>query len=279
MKWCIAADSSCDLFPNDLASERFAFHTIPFGIRVGEREYIDDETLDTAEMISATEACPTASRTVCPAPGPWADVFRRAEQSIAITISAKLSGSHNSAQAARDMVLEEHPDKKILLLDALSTGPALVLCLRKLAEWIEANLPMETIAEKARERIRLTNTVFALSSFDNLVKNGRVSKLLGFAARRLNIWGIGKGQEGEIKFIGKARGALKAVGVILDDMKSRGFRGGEVVISHCLNAPLAQTLREQILQTWAEAKITILPTRGLDSFYAEREGLIVSYLT
>ena len=112
MKWCIAADSSCDLFPNDLASERFAFHTIPFGIRVGEREYIDDETLDTAEMISATEACPTASRTVCPAPGPWADVFRRAEQSIAITISAKLSGSHNSAQAARDLDVHENVLRK-----------------------------------------------------------------------------------------------------------------------------------------------------------------------
>jgi hypothetical protein len=40
---------------------------------------------------------------------------------------------------------------------------------------------------------------------------------------------------------------------------------------------MAAQLKETILRKWADTKVTILPTRGLNSFYAEREGLIVAY--
>ena len=47
----------------------------------------------------------------------------------------------------------------------------------------------------------------------------------------------------------------------------------------CLNEPMAQSLKEMILSRWEKARIQILPTRGLDSYYAERSGLIISYPT
>lgn len=41
-------------------------------------------------------------------------ILLQADNVFALTISSNLSGSYNAAMAAREMVLEEHPEKKIL---------------------------------------------------------------------------------------------------------------------------------------------------------------------
>ena len=105
-----------------------------------------------------------------------------------------------------------------------------------------------------------------------------MSKITGFVAKILGMWGIGiASDEGTIVVQGKTRGPKKALAMILEDMQARGFQGGEVAISHCCNATMAQQLRDGILARWKTAKVTILTTRGLDSFYAERSGLIVAF--
>lgn len=46
MKWNIIADSSCDMFDNQLQDDSVRFCTIPFYINVGNVEFVDDEKLD-----------------------------------------------------------------------------------------------------------------------------------------------------------------------------------------------------------------------------------------
>ena len=50
-----------------------------------------------------------------------------------------------------------------------------------------------------------------------------------------------------------------------------------MIISHCHNLPAAQKLCARISEKWHDAKITVLNTRGLNSYYAERGGLIVAF--
>lgn len=278
MEWNIVADSSCDLFAKNITDDRVDFTTVPFAIQIGEKEYWDEEDLSVPEMLGAMEASKQAAHTACPSPGRFLEAFSRGEKTVAITISRHLSGSFESASTARQMLLQEDPNKQILILDSCSTGPEPLLCIYHLRKWMHEGLSMQQIAEKARVFLDRTHVVFALSSFDNLVKNGRMSRLVGFAARTLGMWGIGIGtDQGEIKMEGKARGKEGALRIILADMEKRGFAGKEVAISHCLNKGMALRLEEQILARWPEAKVTIRRTRGLDSFYAERGGLIVAY--
>ncbi len=278
MEWNIVADSSCDLFDADLADTKIGFATIPFVIQIGEKEYLDDEELSVPKMLEEMERCKTAARTACPSPALWAEAFQKAQKNIGITISKHLSGSFGSANAARQMLLSEDPTKEILLLDSCSTGPELILCIRMLRKWIKEGLDLPEIAKNARIFLDKTNVVFALSSFDNLVKNGRMNRLAGFAARTLGMWGIGIGSElGEIKMKGKTRGAAGALRLIIADMEERGYTGGRMAISHCENEEMARRLRKAIHDKWPEAKVSVHKTRGLDSFYAERGGLIVAY--
>ena len=191
MKWNIVADSACDLMKKDVDSEAVSFSTVNFILRVGDRDYIDDEQLDILKMIDDMESYPAASYSSCPSPDAWAEQFKKAEQIIAITISGNLSGSLNSAMAAVDIVMSEYPEKKIAVLDSRSTGPEMALCIYHIVEWIKSNHTFETIVEKAEKFLEDTKTIFALSSFNNLVKNGRMSKATGFIAKILGIWGVG----------------------------------------------------------------------------------------
>lgn len=278
LKWNIVTDSACDLLHKDIACEEVGFSCVPFSIRIADKEYKDDENLNVLEMLTHMENCPTASGSSCPSPYDWEQEFLKSEQTVVITISGNLSGSLNSALVAKDTVLAKHPERKIMVLDSRSTGPEIALCVYKIVGWIKDGLDFETINEKAQEFLDKTKTSFALSSFDNLVKNGRMSKLTGFVARKLGMWGIGIASDiGTIAMKGKSRGPKKAVALLLEDMEERGFSGKEVAISHCENEDMVQKLKESILVRWPTAEIKVLKTRGLDSYYAERGGLIISF--
>ena len=278
MKWNIVTDSSCDVFPAVLKNGEVQISSVPFIISVGNRDFIDDETLDTADMLDAMEHCGQASHTSCPSPQNWLQQFEKADLCIAVTISSKLSGSMNSAKIAKEMALERWPQKKIAVLDSFSAGPEIALCIEKIYSLIEAEDGFEKVVSEAKTFLRSTHTVFALSSFNNLVKNGRMSKIVGFVASKLGMWGSGVATNaGTIAMKGKTRGTAKAIIMLLEHMKEYGFRGGKVKISHCHNLALADRLKNKIKDIWRDAKISIIPTRGLCSYYAERGGIILSF--
>lgn len=277
-KWTIVTDSSCDFVLPEDGESSIRFARIPFVISVGPRDYVDTQSLNIEELLAHMESCPTVSHTSCPSPGAWYELFEQAEQVIAITISSKLSGSYTSAMTAKEMMLEQAPGKKIYVLDSRSAGSALAMYVEKADKLIASGAGFDAVVSGLEEYRRHRHTIFALSSFGNLVKAGRISRAVGFIAGKLGIWGIGVGsEEGEIVLKGRTRGDAKVIGSFLADMREHSFSGGCVVISHCQNSELAAKLRGKIQETWQSANIKILKTGGLCSYYAERNGLIVAY--
>lgn len=278
MNWCIVTDSSCDLVVDHALPENVQIREVPFVINIGGKDYVDTPDLDVEKMLSDMESCSEASRTSCPAPSAWYDIFKQADCTIAITISANLSGSYNSALTAKEMIAQKYPEKKVYILNSRSAGSALAMYAEKIVELIEEGNDFDQVVFKVEEYAKERNTIFALASFSNLVKNGRVSKLSGFIAGKLGIWGIGVASDiGTIIVKTKTRGIGKVLGAFITDMKENGFAGGYVIISHCQNLELAEKLREKIVELWNNTKVKILSTGGLCSYYAERRGLIVSY--
>jgi len=278
MKWNIVTDSSCDLFDLEVPNESVSFSSVPFVINVGNKDFLDDSSLNTKELIDSMEMSDKAGHTSCPSPHTWYKQFKKADISIAITISGKLSGSYRSACVARNMIMDKYPDKRIAVIDSYSAGAEITLLVRKLCSFIVSEDDFDTVVDALKQYMNHTHVVFALSSFNNLIKSGRMNKLSGFIANKLGFWGIGIGSEqGTIKIKKKVRGSKKALEVILNDMKERGFSQGMVVISHCHNRKFAENLKNAIQEIWYNADVTIMPTRGLCSYYAEKGGLIVGF--
>jgi DegV family protein with EDD domain len=278
LTWHLVSDTACDLFTLEGGEEKLDFTTIPFSIRIGGREYIDDEQMNIDEMLEANETHAEIAQTACPSPEAWREKFSAPGPVIAFTISSALSGSYNSACAGRDMLLETEPDKQIAVIDSKATGPEEAMLILKARDLILAGTPFAEIESALNQAAAKIHTIFALSSYRNLIKSGRVSRLIGFIAGHLGFWGIGIGSdEGEIVIRGKARGEKSMVRFLVDEIARIGLAGKEILISHCMNSESAQLLKKALEERFEGIRVAIMATRGLDSFYAERHGLIVGF--
>ncbi len=281
MIWNIVSDSSSDLGAAVFEDADIHFESVPLRIQVGDREFLDNETLVVPEMLAAMDGEKSAASTACPSPAAFARAFEHGDCTVCFTISGKLSGTYNAAVLGREMVLEEHPEKKIFVMDSKSTAGALVLLVRKARELMKADIAgdFEGICDKLREYQPSLRTVFTLENFDNLIKNGRMRPLVGTLLHTLGIHVIADGTpQGTIRVADKARGEAKTYKSITKLMgESKDCTGAEVVISHCENAAGAQKLKEQIMKDLQVKSVDILPCRGLTSFYAMERGLIVGF--
>ena len=281
MTWKLVSDSSSDLVPGQLRSAAVDVETVPLCLRVGEREFWDTEELNTAELLLAMAEEKSASSSACPSPAAFARVFEKADRTICVTISSNLSGSYNAAVLGCDLVLEEHPEKKICVIDSKSTSGAEILILRKARSLIEANpdIDFEELCDTLRIYQASLRTVFTLQNFDNLIKNGRMRPLVGTLLHSLGIHVIADATpQGTIHVADKARGEAKTYNAITKLMgASKDCAGVQVVISHCENLAGAMKLKEQILKDLPVKSVDIISCRGLTTFYAMEKGLIIGY--
>ena len=277
MKWRIIADSSCDIFDLEQKPDNLYFSTVPFVITVDDKDYVDNESLDVKELVSAMAAS-KKSFTSCPSPAEWIREFGEEGDVFAVTISANLSGSYNSACTAREMVLEQDPDRNIEILNSRGTGPSLNMIIYKLRELIEKGLGFEEVKAEIHRFMDDHKLIFALSSYHNLVNNGRMPKIAGIVLGHLGLWGVGiASEEGTIKMKKIAKGGRKTLQVIMGDLKERVADKGCVVISHCENDEFARNLRKAVQETYSGMEVRIMRTRGLCSYYAEKGGIIVGF--
>ena len=276
--WHLISDSCCDLYTLEGGEGKMDFATIPFSIRIGGREYIDDENMNIGEMLEANETHAEMAQTACPSPEAWREKFAAPGPVIAFTISSALSGSYNSAMTGRDMALEDEPDKQIAVIDSRATGPEVSMLIWRARDLILEGKAFEEIVKDLNETAERIHTSFALISYHNLIKSGRVNRLIGFIAGHLGFWGIGIGDEkGEIAIRGKARGSKSMVRFLTEEVGKVGVAGKQIVISHCQNLKDAEALKAALEAAHSGVEVLVQAARGLDSFYAERCGLIVGY--
>ena len=281
MTWNIVSDSSCDLRAASFHSDAVRFETVPLHIHVGEETFVDSDELSVPGLLAAMGAEKSAASTACPSPADFVRAFEAGDRTVCFTISSQLSGTYHAACIARDMVLEEHPDKQICVIDSRSAAGAMVLLIRRARALIEADpeADFEAVCGQLRRYQASLRTCFTLENFDNLIKNGRMKPIVGTLLHTLGIHVIADATaEGTIHVADKARGVEKTYRAITRLMAaSKDCAGAEVIISHCENLEGALALKRQILEDLPVGRVDLLSCRGLTSFYAMERGLIVGY--
>ena len=269
----IVADSSANLAVNG-----GSVVSVPLKIITDQKEYVDDANLNTTAMVWDLQAYTGKSSTACPSPQDWLEAFGDAPYVFCIAITSNLSGSCNAATIAKADYEVSFPDRKVCVIDSLSTGGEMELIAEKLQELIAAGLSVEEIEQAIQEYQQHTGLMFMLESMQNLANNGRVNKIVAKAAGILGIRAVGKASDvGTLEPMDKCRGEKKALAALADHMVALGYDGGKMRISHCLNPAAAESLKETILAAFPDADVQIRPTGGLCSFYAEKGGMIIGF--
>ena len=278
MTWKIVADSGCDYRTIENLAVDTLFESVPLTIQVNDEIFIDNAQLNIDDMMKKMYATSSASKSACPSPDDYMKAFDGASNIFVVTITGTLSGSHNSAQVAKKLYLEEHPDVNIHIIDTLSAGGENDLIIKKLNFLIGQGLSYEEVVTEITAYQTKTKLLFVLAKVDNLVKNGRLSKLVGAVVGLLNIRMVGEAsQDGKLELLQKARGAKKSLIAAFDELIKAGYVGGQIIIAHRNNLKFCQQFSEMVREKFPQAVIEVIPTSGLCSFYAEENGLLIGY--
>lgn len=273
MKFKIVADSSCDLTKDYIIDEDVGFEIIPLSINIGEDSFLDNEDLNINEMLSLMKASSTPAKTSCPAPVFFANSYNEAEYVFVVTISSKLSGTYNSAYLG-----SVETNNKVHVIDSKATSGTMVLLIDKLYELIKKGETFEEIKEHIEEYQKSLTLFFVLDKFDNLIKNGRMSRLTALVAMTLFIKPLCIAEEGQISIYEKPRTMKSSLIRLVKNIgeKCKDF-SGKCIITHCFNEDNAKFVKKLILEKYSFKEVIILPMRGLCSFYALENGIIVSF--
>lgn len=278
MKYKIIADSSCDLDNQYLINLGIDvdFEVIPLTVNVNDVEFIDNERLNVNEMLTAMYDYKGKSASSCPSPNSFLEALNGADKYFIVTISSKLSGSFNSALLAQKSF--EKP-QDVFVVDSKSASGSLVLVIDKLVSLIKEENPFSDICEKITGYVDNNSRIlFTLNNYDNFVKNGRMTIVQAMLTTALHIRIICKGENGEIKIFKKAIGSKIATKFIIDELCAKRKKSDKkCVITHCDNVKLAETLKKELETKNVFSQIRIMPMRGLCSFYALNQGIIISY--
>jgi DegV family protein with EDD domain len=277
-EWRFVSDSSCDLDPAEWD------YAVPLGIApmtvtMDGEEYPDVPGADVDGMV-AKMAHSQSSCSACPSIESFAEQFRKAKNVICIAMTAKLSGTYNSAMQARSIVLEEDPTRRIYVLDSHSVAGTHVVLLDALRRLHESGLSFDEIVaglEKKRDESRI---LFSLASFHNFIQNGRVSRTTGAIATALRIRPIASNSPaGELIMLEKPRGldnALKRMVQMAGEIKDMA---GQFVVINYVDTPAdAERLKSMMLAAYPAIRaVHLVKCRILCAYYADRGGLLMSF--
>ena len=278
MTWNIVLDSSCDLLPQH-AFKNANLKIAPLTIRVGDKEFVDDENIDVPQLLDAMDKEKSASSTACPPPNAFYEHFLTADNVICICITSNLSGTYNAAVQASEMVKEEYPEKNVHIVNSWSTAGEMVLIARYADKLIGEGFAFDEIIKKVEEYAKEVRLVFTLEKFDNLIKAGRMKPLVGKVVAALGIHLIAQASDiGTVELMFKVRGDDKTLEKMVDYMnEQKDMTGKPVVINHCNNHKMVERLKELIKEKCNTEDITVLGCKGLTSFYAMEKGILIGY--
>lgn len=278
MKYRVVVDSCGELTEEMKRDEHFV--SAPLTMQLDEYDFVDDESFDQADFLQKTAASPNCPKSACPSPEFYQKAYNcGAEHIYAVTLSAELSGSYNSAELGKNLFLEEHPEAKIHVFNSRSASIGETLIALKIRECEEAGMSFEAVVETVERFIAGQNTWFVLETLETLRKNGRLSNVKAMVANVLKIKPVMVATpEGTIAQLDQARGINKAlikmVNYIAETAEDPENR--ILAISHCNCKERAMMVRDALLEKMKVKDVFVVDTAGISTMYANDGGIIVA---
>ena len=277
MSYRIVVDS-CGEFTEEMERDPHFVH-VALRLNIDGEEFVDDETFDRLDFLKKMKASPNCPKSSCPSPEVYKEAYDcGVEHVYAVTLSAELSGSYNSAELGKKLYLEEHPEGKVYVFNSCSASVGETRIAQKIQECEEAGMDFETVIRTVEQFILELHTYFVLESLDNLRKNGRLSAVKALLASALNIKPVmGATDQGVIIQLGQARGIQKALRSMVETMAAEVKNPAEKVLGivHCNNRERAEFVKEEVKKLLKVKDILIMETSGVSTLYASQGGIIM----
>ena len=220
----IVTDSTCDLGLDWMAEHEVTM--VPLSVFCGDEVFLDQIEISNEEYYDRMRTAKVLPHSSQPSPETFVDAFNKlaesgATQVLSVHISEAGSGTGNSARIAGGMVdgldVTVYDTREYTVAHGLLVAEAVKM--RDKGASVE-----ETVAHL--DKVRAAMRFYVLpDTLENLIKNGRLSKLAGGAISVLGIkLVIMMNDEGSLEAVYKVRGTKRSYAAVADDLE-KAFPG------------------------------------------------------
>jgi DegV family protein with EDD domain len=210
---------------------------VPLCVHFGEEAFKEGVELGTEGFYARLQEAAVLPTTSQPSAGEFHEVFKElAEEGheiLTLTISSKLSGTWNSAMAAKGML----PEASISVIDSLSASIGLQLMVEAAAEAVAAGASRQEIVDRIEEIKQKIRVLFTVDTLEYLAKGGRIGNAKALLGTLLKVKPILALQNGAIEPLEQVRSRRKALAQMLDlIVEYMGESGSQakVAVTHAL---------------------------------------------
>ena len=274
----IVTDSTADLTEQEI--QDFNIHVVPLNITIQEEHYLDGETITKEEFKNKMIASSELPMTAQPSIGRFVELYdelgKDGSQIISIHLMNSISGTVNAARQAADIT-----ESTVTVVDSDFTSRSMGIIVREAANAAKEGKSAEEVLEvieSTRQRTKLYLTVLNL---DNLIKGGRISRVMGAFSNLLNIKLFLEVINGKIEIVQKGRGLKslqKKYDEVFEEMKACPNGIQEIGIMHAGLNEFNQSQIDTLRELFPDAKFTIVMTSPIIMSHTGVDAMAVTYL-
>lgn len=177
--------------------------------------------------------------------------IKNGDSIIYISLSSSLSGTFNSANIAKNNLMNEYPNANIYLVDSLSVSVGQGLLVAKACEMRDSGIGAEEIVNWLEENKRKVIHSILIDDLNHLKRGGRISGATAAIGGLLNIKPtLFLDDEGKLIQGEKIKGKKKALRFLLNEVREKAVDTENEILYICHGDCLeeAETLRDMILE-------------------------------
>ncbi len=275
----IVTDSTADLTEQEI--QDFNIHVVPLNITIQEEHYLDGKTITKEEFKNKMIASSELPMTAQPSIGRFVELYdelgKDGSEIISIHLMNSISGTVNAARQAADIT-----ESTVTVVDSDFTSRSMGIIVREAAKAAQEGKSAEEVLEvieSTRQRTKLYLTVLNL---DNLIKGGRISRVMGAFSNLLNIKLFLEVIDGKIEIVQKGRGLKslqKKYDEVFEEMKACPNGILEIGIMHAGLNEFNQSQIDTLRELFPDAKLTIVMTSPIIMSHTGVDAMAVTYLT
>ncbi len=239
----IVADSTLDV-PAGVAVE-LGIRIVPLNLQFGAESFLDQVEMTSDEFLHRLTTGPVLPKTSQPPPARFEETFRAATEAgndvLCITISAELSGTHNSARLAA----EPFGPERVRVLDSRSVSVAggfIAIAAARAARDGASLAEATALAEAMPAR---TSLYAALDTLEFLHRGGRIGRASALVGSLLSIKPIIQIRDGQVLPVERVRTWRKAMDR-LATLAAEHAPAETLSVMHVGNRPDGQRLAERV---------------------------------
>jgi DegV family protein with EDD domain len=249
----VVTDSTSDL-PPELA-EAQGITVVPLNVQFGEETYRDGVDISPDQFYQRLVSSPRLPTTSQPSVGAFIEAYQGvaegAEGIVSVHISAKLSGTCNSATQAQTELASTVP---IEVVDTRQASLATGLVALAAARAAQAGASLAEVAEEARKASGEVSVFFMVDTLEYLQKGGRIGKAAAFLGGLLNVKPLLTIRDGEVHPLERARTRRKAVARLLELVR-QAAPVRELAVMHSTTPEDAEELARQVAPLLSEGQV------------------------